>query len=133
MPESYISRCVPATEQSCSGSVRFPQMKSQAEASTLLIRNYLCCWHQLRFISILLYFCCNCSPTPTCAAVTASGAAYAGTNGAGNAQGEERRGGEVLGLDPSHNERSSASKHRPLCPPSMLCWEVGSSVTSQLH
>lgn len=91
MPESYISWCVPATERSCSGSVRFPQMKSQAEASALLIRNYLCCWHQLRFISILFYFYCNCSPTPTRVAVAASGAAHAGTNGAGNARGGEGR------------------------------------------
>lgn len=62
VPQSCITRCTPATEQSCGGSVRFPQTKSQAGASTVLIRSYLCCWWRPRFISTPAILCCNSSP-----------------------------------------------------------------------
>ena len=126
MPESYIFWSVPVTEQSCSGSVHFPQTKSQAGASTLLIRNYLCCWHQLCFTSSpslalgkVVYFCFNCSPTLAGAGVTAPGAAS--LQAASRGRQSPRRAGKAAGPDPSRNERSSASKHKPPCFPSVLC------------
>lgn len=124
MPESYIFWSVSVTEQSCSGSVHFPQTKSQAGASTLLIRNYLCCWHQLCFTStpslalgkvVCFYF--NCSPTLAGAGATAAAAA---SLRAGRGRRFPRREGEAAGSNPSPNESSSASQHRPLCSPTAV-------------
>lgn len=126
MPESYIFWSVSVTEQSCSGSVHFPQTKSQAGASTLLIRNYLCCWHQLCFtyttslaLGKVVCFYFNCSPTLAGAGVTAAAAA---SLRAGRGRRFPRREGEAAGSNPSPNESSSASQHRPLCSPHCCVW-----------
>lgn len=104
----------------------FPQTKSQAGAGTLLIRNYLRCWHQLCFTSTpslalgkVVYFYFNCCPTPSGAGAMAPGAAS--PQAAGRGRRCPRRGGEAAGSDPSPNERSLASKRKPPCFPSVLC------------